>query len=86
MPNPPAVFIFAHQSFTSVKPSHRNNFFENVTIRKMYALNEILIFLGTTESSKESTSSTWAMDGAGKPLCVSALSQMIHFSYVLFKT
>jgi len=35
----------------------------------------ILLFLGATKSSKESTASIWAKDGTGKPICIAAMSQ-----------
>ena len=39
------------------------------------ALIGILLLLGATKSSKESTASIWAKDGTGKPICTAAMSQ-----------
>src|SRR5215510_11668269 len=44
-------------------------------MREIRGLIGILLFLGATKSSKESTASIWAKDGTGKPICIAAISQ-----------
>jgi hypothetical protein len=39
------------------------------------ALIGILLFLGVTKRSKGSTTSIWAKDRTGKPICLAAMSQ-----------
>jgi len=41
----------------------------------MRALIGILLFLGATKSSKESTASIWAKDGTGKTISIAAINQ-----------
>ena len=43
----------------------------------------MLIFLGATKSSKESTSSIWAMDGTEKPLCIAPMCQK-RFIFLMY--
>jgi hypothetical protein len=59
-------------SYTS-KPG----FLYNKSVIEIRALIGILLFLGATKS-KESTASSWAKDGTGKPICIAAMSQK-HF-------
>jgi len=44
-------------------------------VTEIRTLIGILLFLGATKSSKESTVSIWAKDGTGKPIFIAAMSQ-----------
>jgi hypothetical protein len=51
----------------------------NTRVTEIRALTGILLFLGATKSSKESTARIWAKDGTGMPICIAAMSQKRFF-------
>jgi len=65
------------ESYLNVKTSYTSKpgFLYNTSVTEIHALIRILLFLGATKSSKESTASIWEKDGTGKPICIAAMSQ-----------
>ena len=55
-------------------------FLYSTSVTEIRALIGILLFLGATKSTKESTASIWAKDVTGKPICIAAMSQKRFFS------
>jgi len=60
-----------------VKTSYTSKagFLYNTSVTEICALIGILLFLGTTKSSKDSSASIWAKDGTGKPICIATMSR-----------
>jgi len=71
------VVTWTNQKTENVKTSYTSKpgFLYNTSVTEIRALIGILLFLGATKSSKESTASIWAKDGIGKPICIAAMSQ-----------
>jgi hypothetical protein len=71
------IVTWTNQKIENVKSSYKSNagFVYRTSVIEIRALIGILLFLGATKSSKESTASIWAKDGTGKPICISAMSQ-----------
>jgi len=69
------------QKIENVKSSYTSKagFLYNTSVTEIRALIGILLFLGSTKSSKESTASIWAKDGTGKPICIATMSKMRFF-------
>jgi hypothetical protein len=64
------IVTWTKQNIENVKPGYL--YITSVT--EFRALIGILLFLGATKSSKESTASIWVKDGTGKPICIAAMS------------
>jgi len=73
------------QKIEDVKTSYTSKpgFLYNTTVTEIRAPIGILLFLGATKSSKESTASIWAKDGTGKPIFIAAMSQK-RFLFLLY--
>ena len=71
------ILTWTNQKIENVKSSYTSQpgFLYNTSVTEIRALIGILLFLGATNSSKESTASIWAKDGTGKPICIAAMSQ-----------
>jgi hypothetical protein len=71
------IVTWTDQKIENVKTSYTSKagFLYNTSVTEIRALIGILLFLGTTKSSKESTASIWAKDRTGKPICIAAMSQ-----------
>ena len=71
------IATWTNQKIENVKTSYTSKpgFLYNTSVIEIRALIGILLFLGATKSSKESTASIWAKDGTGKPICIAAMSQ-----------
>jgi len=67
---------WTNQKTENVKTSYtsKTRFLYNTSMTEIRALISILLFLGATKSSKESTASIWAKDGTGKPICIATMS------------
>ena len=76
---------WTNQKISQVKEKFatRQGFTYETKDEEIKALLGILILLGATKSSKESTSSIWAEDGTGKPLCIAAISKK-RFVFLLY--
>ena len=61
----------------------RSGFTYNTDATEVRGLIGVLLFLGVTKSSKESTASIWSTDGTGKPICIAAMSQK-RFLFLLY--
>ena len=75
------VVTWTNQKIENVKTSHTSKpgFLYTTSVTEIRALISILLFLGTTKSSKESTANIWAKDGTGKPIYIAAMSQKRFF-------
>ena len=71
------IVKWTNQKIETVKTSYTSKpgFLYNTIVTEIRALIGILLFLGATKSSKESTASIWAKDGTGKPICIAAMCQ-----------
>jgi len=71
------IVTWTNQKTENVKTTYTSKpgFLYNTSVTEIRALIDILLFLGATKSSKESTASIWAKDGTGKPICIAAMSQ-----------
>jgi len=71
------IVTWTKQKIENVKTSYTSKpgFLYNTSVTEIRAFIGILLFLGATKSSKESTSSIWAKDGTGKPIFIAAMSQ-----------
>jgi len=71
------IVTWTNQKIENVKTTYTSKpgFLYNTSVTEIRALIGILLFLGATKSSKESTASIWAKDGTGKPICIAAMSQ-----------
>jgi len=71
------IVTWTNQKIENVKTSYTSKagFLYNTSMTEIHALIGILLLLGATKSSKESTASIWAKDGTGKPICIAAMSQ-----------
>ena len=70
------IVTWTNQKIENVKTSYarKTGFLYNTSMTEIRALIGILLFLGSTKSSKESTASIWAKDGTGKRICIAAMS------------
>jgi len=68
---------WTNQKIENVKTSYTSKpgFLYNTSVTEIRAPIGILLFLGATKSSKESTASIWAKYDTGKPICIAAMSQ-----------
>jgi len=68
---------WTNQKIENVKTSYTSKpgYLYNKSVTEIRALICILLFLGATKSSEESTASIWAKDGTGKPICIATMSQ-----------
>jgi len=75
------IVTWTDQKIENVKTSYTSKpgFLYNTTVTEIRALIGILLFVGATKSSKESTASIWVKDGTGKPICLAAMSQKRFF-------
>ena len=75
------IVIWTNQNIENVKTSYtrKPGFLYNTRMTEIRELIGILLFLGATKSSKESTASIWAKDGTGKPICIAAMCQKLFF-------
>jgi hypothetical protein len=75
------IVTWTNQKIENVKTNYTSKpgFLYNTSVTKIRALIGILLFLGATKISKESTASIRAKDGTGKPICIAATSQMRFF-------
>jgi len=71
------IVTWTNQKIENLKTSYTSKpgFLYNTSVTEIRALMGIMLFLGATNSSKESTASSWAKDGIGKPICIVAMSQ-----------
>jgi len=71
------IVTWTNQEIENVKTSYTSKlgFLYNTSVTEIRALIGILLFLGATKRSKESTASIWAKVGTGKPICIAAMSQ-----------
>jgi hypothetical protein len=71
------IVTWTNQKIENVKTSYTSKpgFLYNTSVTEIPALIGILMFLGVTKSSKESTASIWAKDGTGEPISIAAMSQ-----------
>jgi len=71
------IVTWTNQKIENLKTNYTSKpgFLYNTSVTEICALIGILLFLGVTKSSKESTASIWAKDGTGKPICIAAMSQ-----------
>ena len=78
------IVSWINQKIENVKASYTSKagFLYNTSVPEIRALIGILLFLGATNSSKESTASIWAKDGTGKPICITAISQKLFLFLV----
>jgi len=69
------------QKIEIVKSSYTSKagFLYNTSVTEVRALIGILLFLGTTTCSKDSSASIWAKDGTGKPICIATMSRKRFF-------
>ena len=76
---------WTNQKISQVKEKFatRQGFTYETKDEEIKALIGILILLGATKSSKQSTSSIWAEDGTGKPLCIAAMCKK-RFVFLLY--
>ena len=79
------IVTWTNQKTGNVKTSYTSKpgFLYNTSVTEIRALIGILLFLGATKSSKESTASIWAKDGSGKPICIAAMSQKRFFLFLV---
>jgi len=75
------IVTWTNQKIENVKTNYtiKPGFLHNTSVTEIRALIGILLFLGATKSSKESTASIWAKDGTGKPISIAAISQKEAF-------
>ena len=75
------IVTWTNQKTENVKSSYTSKagFLYKTSVTEIRALIGILLFLGATESSKESTASIWAKGGSSKPICIAAMSQKRFF-------
>jgi len=71
------IVTWTNQKMEIVKTSYTSKpgFLYNTSVTEIRALIGILLFLGATKNSKQSTASIWAKDGTGKAICIAAMSQ-----------
>jgi len=71
------IVTWTNQEIENVKTSYTSKpgFMYGTSVTEIRALIGILLFLGATRSSNESTASIWAKDGTSKPICIAAMSQ-----------
>jgi len=71
------IVTWTKQKIENVKTSYTSKagFLCNTSVTEIRALIGILLFLGATKSSKESSASIWEKDGTGKPICTAAISK-----------
>jgi len=64
------IVTWTNQKIENVKTSYTSKpgFLCNTSVTEIRILIGILLFLGATKSSKESTGSIWAKYGTGKPI------------------
>ena len=79
------IVTWTNQKIENVKTSYTSKpgFLYNTSMTEICALIGILLLLGATKSSKESTASIWVKDGTGKPICIAAMSQK-HFLFLVY--
>jgi len=82
------IVTWNNQRIGNVKTSYTSKptLLYNTSVTEIRALIGILLFLGATKRSKESTASIWAKDGTGKPICIVAMSQKRYFVSCLLLT
>jgi hypothetical protein len=70
------IVTWTNQKIENMKINYtiKPGFLYNTSVTEIRALIGVLLFLGATKISKESTASTWAKDGTGKPICIAAIS------------
>jgi len=74
------------QKIENVETSYtsKHGFLRNATVTEIRALIGILLFLGATNSSKESAANIWANGGTGKPICIAAMSEKFFFLCIAY--
>jgi len=79
------IVTWTNQKIENVKTSYTSKpgFLYYTSVTEIHALIGILLFLGATKSSKESTASIWVKDGTGKPICIAAMSQK-RFLFLMY--
>jgi hypothetical protein len=75
------IVSWTKQKIKNVKTNYtiKPGFLYNKSMTEIPALIAILLFLGATKTSKESTGSIWVKDGTGKPICIAAISHKRFF-------
>jgi hypothetical protein len=75
------IVEWTNQKIENMKINYtiKTGFLYNTSATDICALLGILLLVGATKSSKESTASIWAKDGTGKPICIEAISQKCFF-------
>ena len=75
------IVTWTNQKTGNVKTSYTSKpgFLYNTSVTEIRALIGILLFLGTTTCSKDSSASIWAKDGTGKPICIATMSRKRFF-------
>ena len=71
------IATWTNQKIEKVRKAYtiRSGFTYDTNETEVRDLIGVLLFLGVTKSSKESTASVWSTDGTGKPICIAAMSQ-----------
>ena len=85
------IATWTNQKIKKVRKAYtiRSGFTYDTNETEVRGLIGVLLFLGVTKSSKESTASVWSTDGTGKPICIAAMSQkrflflLLYIVYVL---
>ena len=79
------IVTWTNQKIVNLKTYYisKAGFLYNTSVTEIRALIGILLFLGATKSSKESTASIWAKDGTGKPICIAAMSKK-RFLFIVY--
>ena len=79
------IATWTNQKIQKVRKTYtiRSGFTYDTNETEVRGLIEVLLFLGVTKSSKESTASVWSIDGTGKPVCIAAMSQK-RFLFILY--
>ena len=79
------IATWTNQKIEKVRKGYpiRSGFTYDTNKTEVRGLIRVLLFLGVTKSSKESTASVWSTDGTGKPICIAAMSQK-RFLFLLY--
>jgi len=78
------IVTWTNQKIENVKAIYTSKagFLYNTSVTEIRALIGILLFLGATKISKESTACIWAKDGTGKPICIAAMSKKLFLCFL----
>ena len=79
------IVTWTNRKIENVKTSYTSKagFLYNTSVTEIRRLIGILLLLGATKSSKESTASIWAKGGSSKPICIAAMSQKRFFLFLV---